>query len=313
MDEKRGVAILGVFVADLAFRAGRQPEIGETIIGSGFKLGPGGKGSNQSVAAARVGADVTFISRIGKDEFGAIALATWKREGVTPRMIETPDQPTGAAYIFVNDRTGDNAIIVVPGAGGSITPSDVDSVVDTITSAAVFITQLEQPVASAKRGLELAKNAGVVTVFNPAPAVPIDDSIYPLCDYVTPNENEAGLLSGVPVKTVDEARKAGDVFLRKGVNAALITLGEQGALLHTKERSKLIPAFNAGPVLETTGAGDAFNGGFAAALARGLAPEEAARFGCAAAGISVTRAGTAPSMPRLAEVEALLARGQPLR
>lgn len=307
--EKKGVAILGVFVADVAFRAGRQPEIGETIIGSGFKLGPGGKGSNQSVAAARVGADVTFISRIGKDEFGAIALATWKREGVTPRVIETPDLPTGAAYIFVNETSGDNAIIVVPGAGGAITPADVESVADSIRSSAVFITQLEQPVESAKRGLEIAKDAGVITVFNPAPAVPIDDSIYPLCDYVTPNENEAGLLSGVPVKTIEDARKAGDVFLKKGVGAALVTLGEQGALLHTRSSSKLIPAFHAGPVLETTGAGDAFNGGFAAALARGLAPEAAARFGCAVAGVSVTRAGTAPSMPRLAEVEALLARG----
>jgi ribokinase len=305
--EKRGVAILGVFVADVAFRAGRQPEIGETLIGSGFKLGPGGKGSNQSVAAARVGADVTFISKIGKDEFGAIALATWKREGVKVRVAETSDEPTGAAYIFVNDKTGDNAIIVVPGAGGSITPADVEAAADAIRSSAVFVTQLEQPVESAKRGLEIARAAGVTTVFNPAPAVPVDDAIYPLCDYVTPNENEASLLSGVSVKSVNDARRAGDVFLKKGVGAALVTLGEAGALLHTASASTLIPAFKAGPVVETTGAGDAFTGGFATALARGANAEEAVRFGCAVAGISVTRAGTAPSMPRLQEVEALLA------
>jgi ribokinase len=306
-NNKRGVAILGVFVADVAFRASRQPEIGETLIGSGFKLGPGGKGSNQSVAAARVGAEVTFISKLGKDVFGAIALATWKREGVKTRVTETADHPTGAAYIFVSDISGDNAIIVVPGAGGAITPADVEAAADTIQSSAVFITQLEQPVESGKRGLEIAKSAGVTTVFNPAPAVPVDDSIYPLCDYLTPNENEAGLLTGMRVTSVDDARKAGDVFLAKGAGTALITLGEAGALLHTRTSSKLIPAFDAGPVLETTGAGDAFNGGFAAALARGLPPEEAARFGCAVAGISVTRAGTAPSMPRLDEVEALLA------
>ena len=306
-NEKRGVAILGVFVADVAFRANRQPEIGETLIGSGFKLGPGGKGSNQSVAAARVGADVTFISKIGKDEFGAIALATWKKEGVKARVAETADEPTGAAYIFVNDQTGDNAIIVVPGAGGSITPADVDAAADTIRNSAVFVTQLEQPVESAKRGLEIARAAGVVTVFNPAPAVPVDEAIYPLCDYVTPNENEASLLSGAVVKTVDDARKAGDIFLKKGVGAALITLGEAGALLHTASASTLIPAFKAGPVVETTGAGDAFNGGFATAISRGASPAEAVRFGCAVAGISVTRAGTAPSMPKLAEVEALLA------
>jgi ribokinase len=311
--EKRGVAILGVFVADVAFRAGRQPEIGETIIGSGFKLGPGGKGSNQSVAAARVGADVTFISKIGKDEFGAIALATWKKEGVRAKVLETAEHPTGAAYIFVNDVTGDNAIIVVPGAGGTITPADVDATAEAIRNSAVFITQLEQPVESAMRGLEIAKAAGVTTVFNPAPAVPIYEAIYPLCDYVTPNENEAGLLSGMPVISVDDARKAGDFFLEKGVGAALITLGEAGALLHTPSASRLVPAFNAGPVVETTGAGDAFNGGFATALARGATPEEAVRFGCAVAGISVTRPGTAPSMPSRSEVEALLARNPHVR
>ena len=305
---KRGIAILGVFVADLAFRAGRMPGIGETIIGSGFKLGPGGKGSNQSVAAARVGADVTFISRIGKDEFGAIALATWRKEGVKARVAESADEPTGAAYIFVDDRTGDNAIIVVPGAGGSITPADVDAAADTIRNSAVFVTQLEQPVDAAKRGLEIARAAGVVTVFNPAPAAPVDDAIYALCDYVTPNETEAALLTGISVGSVDEARRAGDFFLAKGVGAALITLGEAGALLHSKGQSVHIPAFRAGAVVETTGAGDAFNGGFAAALARGFEPVEAARFGCAVAGISVTRAGTAPSMPSLAEVEALLAK-----
>ena len=305
---KRGIAILGVFVADLAFRAGRMPEMGETIIGSGFKMGPGGKGSNQSVAAARVGADVTFISKLGKDAFGTIALATWREEGVTPKVVEVDDQPTGAAYIFVDEVTGENAIIVVPGAAGSITPADVEAAAGAIRGAAVFVTQLEQPVESALRGLEIAKAAGVVTIFNPAPAAPLDDAIYPLCDYVTPNESEAALLTDMPVGNVDEARKAGDFFLSKGVGAALITLGEAGALLHNRAGSMLVPAFKAGPVVETTGAGDAFNGGFATAIARGAEPAEAVRFGCAVAGISVTRAGTAPSMPRLAEVEALLAR-----
>ncbi|MCR4283213.1 MAG: ribokinase [Bauldia sp.] len=307
-EPKHGVAILGIFVADLAFRAARMPGIGETIAGSGFKMGPGGKGSNQAVAAARVGAEVTFISRIGKDEFGAIALATWRKEGIRARVSEAADSPTGAAFIYVNDRTGDTAIIVVPGAAGAIAVADVDAAADAIRGAAVFVTQLEQPVAAARRGLEIAKAAGVVTVFNPAPAEPVDDAIYPLCDFVTPNESEAALLTGVSVTNVEEARKAGDVFLAKGVGAALITLGEAGALLHSRTQSTLVPAFRAGPVVETTGAGDAFNGGFAAAVARGAGPVEAARFGCAVAGISVTRAGTAPSMPTLAEVEALLAR-----
>lgn len=306
MGGRQGVAILGIFVADLAFRAGRLPGIGETIAGSGFKMGPGGKGSNQAVAAARVGASVTFISKIGRDEFGANALSTWKKEGITPRVAETADQPTGAAFIYVNDTNGDNAIIVVPGAAATISAQDVEQASDAIKTAAVFITQLEQPVAAARRGLEIAKAVGTITIFNPAPAARFDDALYGLCDYVTPNESEASLLTGIEVRTVDDARKAGDIFLKKGVGTALITLGEAGALLHAKSQSVLVPAFKAGPVVETTGAGDAFNGGFAAALAEGASPLEAARFGAAVAGISVTRAGTAPSMPTRSEVDALL-------
>ncbi len=304
--EKRGIAILGVFVADLAFRAERMPDIGETIFGSGFKMGPGGKGSNQSVAAARLGADVTFISRLGKDDFGAVALATWRKEGITARIVESPDQPTGAAFIYVNDKTGENAIIVATGVAASISPADVEAAADVIQNAAVFVTQLEQPAEAAHRGLEIAREAGVVTVFNPAPAAPVDDALYALCDYVTPNETEAAFLTNLKVTNVEQARKAGDVFLDKGVGTALITLGETGALFHTPVESTLIPAFAVDPVIETAGAGDAFNGGFAAALAMGMPPAEAARFGCAVAAISVTRHGTAPSMPALKEVEALL-------
>jgi ribokinase len=308
MAAQEGVAILGVFVADLAFRAGRQPKDGETIVGSGFKMGPGGKGSNQSVAAARVGAKVTFISKIGRDAFGDIALKTWKDEGIVARAAQSDKEPTGAAYIFVNHDTGENAIIVYPGAGGAISPTDVEAAADAIRSAKVFVTQLEQPAASAQRGLEIARAAGVVTIFNPAPAVPVPDSIYPFCDYIVPNETEAATLTGLAVATLNDAKRVGDALLAKGAKNALITLGERGALLHNSKSSVEIPAFSAGSVVETTGAGDAFVGGFAAAIARGADPVEAARFGCAVAGISVTRPGTAPSMPRLAEVEALLAK-----
>jgi len=308
MAAQEGVAILGVFVADLAFRAGRQPKDGETIVGSGFKMGPGGKGSNQSVAAARVGAKVTFISKIGRDAFGDIALKTWKDEGIVARAAQSDKEPTGAAYIFVNHDTGENAIIVYPGAGGALSAADVDAAADAIRGAKVFVTQLEQPAATAQHGLEVARAAGVVTIFNPAPAVPIPDSIYPFCDYIVPNETEAATLTGLSVATLNDAKRVGDALLAKGAKNALITLGERGALLHNSKSSIEIPAFSVGPVVETTGAGDAFVGGFAAAMARGIDPAEAARFGCAVAGISVTRPGTAPSMPRLAEVEALLAR-----
>jgi ribokinase len=304
--KKSGVAILGIYVADLAFRAARQPVMGETILGTSFAMGPGGKGSNQTVAAARAGADVTFITKLGKDDFGDRALAMYAKEGVTARAEQVTDNSTGAAYIFVQDGTGANAIIVVAGAAGTISVSDVEHNRDAIESAAVFMTQLEQPIPAALRGLEIARAAGVTTIFNPAPAAPLDDAIYKLCDYVTPNESEASMLTGVEVTDIASARKAAGVLLDKGVGAVLITLGGNGSLLHTRESSLHIPIFSAGKVVDTTGAGDAFNGGFAAALARGDSPEVAARFGSATAGISVTRPGTAPSMPMRAETEALL-------
>jgi ribokinase len=303
---QHSVAILGIFVADLAFRSGRMPHVGETIAGSGFAMGPGGKGSNQAVAAARAGADVTFISRLGADSFGEIALETWAREGIAARVARSASEPTGAAFIYVNDVSGENAIIVVPGAAGSISIADVEAAADAIRACKVFVTQLEQPVDAALRGLQIARAAGVTTVFNPAPATAFDEALYRLSDYITPNESEAAALTGLPVQSLDEARAAGDVLLAKGVGSALITLGEKGALFHTRGHSVLVPAFHVGPVAETAGAGDAFNGGFAAALAAGMVPLEAARFGSAVAGISVTRPGTAPSMPTLAEVQALL-------
>jgi len=301
-----GVAVLGVFVVDLAFRAGNMPAIGETIAGSGFAMGPGGKGSNQAVAAARAGAGVTFISRIGSDAFGELALKTWEGEGIRPRVAQAADAPTGAAFIYVHETRGDNAIIVVPGAATQISPDDVDAAADAIRSSRVFVTQLEQPVDAARRGLEIARSAGSITVFNPAPAIKFDTSLFALCDYVVPNETEAEGLTGIAVSDLAAARRAGDALLAKGAGTALITLGARGALFHARDRSIHVPPFAAGKVVETAGAGDAFVGGFAAALADGADPLQAARFGSATAGISVTRPGTAPAMPRRAEIEALL-------
>jgi ribokinase len=305
----RPIVILGVFVADTAYRAPRAPRMGETILGTGFKLGPGGKGSNQSVAAGRLGADVSFITRLGKDDFAEMAKKTWEQAGVKPAVIETPESYTGAAYIFVEESTGNNAIIVSPGAATLISPADIEANAGLIRSAAVFVTQLEQPIDAAVRALEIARTAGVTTILNPAPAAPLPDSIYTLCDYVTPNETEAEGLTGIAVVSVDDARRAADALLAKGAGAAVITLGEKGALLHTRQGSDHVPAFKVAPVVETAGAGDAFNGGFAVGLARGMQPLEAVRFASAVAGISVTRPGTAPSMPTLAEVQLVLAGG----
>ena len=304
---KSGVSILGIYAADLAFTAKRQPVMGETLLGSRFTMGPGGKGSNQSVAAARAGAKVTFISRLGKDAFGDNALAMYAKEGIATRIPQDTNHSTGAAYIFLEEGTGSNAIIVVPGAAGVISTADVDAAKDVIAASAVFMTQLETPVEVAVHALKMAKAAGVITIFNPAPATTLNDSIWQFCDYATPNETEAQILTGIEVKDLSSARKAADALIAKGAGAALITLGAQGALLHSKSESHQIPIFKAGKVIDTTGAGDAFNGGFAAALARGEKPFAAAMFGSATAGISVTRPGTAPSMPQEAEIRALLA------
>lgn len=309
MSASKPVVILGVFVADTAYRADRQPRMGETILGNSFKLGPGGKGSNQAVAAGKLGADITFLTRLGIDAFADMAKQTWKDAGVKSAVIDTPDSYTGAAYIFVEEGSGNNAIIVSPGAAMLISSADIEAHADLIRSAGVFVTQLEQPIDAALKALQIARGAGVTTILNPAPAATLPDSIYALCDYVTPNESEAEGLTGIAVSSVDDARRAADSLLAKGVGAVIVTLGEKGALLHTRERSDHVGAVTAGPVIETTGAGDAFNGGLAAALAKGVEPLEAVRFACAVAGISVTRPGTAPSMPTLQEVEALVARG----
>ena len=169
------VAILGIFVADTSFRAARQPKMGETLIGKEFKLGPGGKGSNQAVAVARLGTQVSIITSLGNDDFAEIALNTWNKAGVDAVVTRVADNYTGAAYIFIEEESGNNAIIVCPGAASTISAEQVEKASATIENADVFITQLEQPVEAARRGLEIAHTAGVTTIFNPAPAVPVDD------------------------------------------------------------------------------------------------------------------------------------------
>lgn len=297
------VVVLGVFVADTAYRADRMPKMGETILGHSFALGPGGKGSNQAVASARMGAETHMISRLGQDDFAKLALDTWDEAGVIPHVTQSADSYTGAAHIFIEVRTGDNAIIIAPGAAALISAADIDAQAELIESADVFITQLEQPMEAALRGLEIARAAGVTTILNPAPAATLPDGMLALCDYVTPNESECEAITGIAVVTPEDAEKACQALRELGVKAPIITMGEQGAYLFGHG---MVPAVNAGPVVETTGAGDAFNGGFAAALSEGMSPQKAAAYGCATAGLSVTKAGTAPSMPARAAVEALL-------
>ncbi len=306
MSGQSGISILGIYVADTAYMAKRMPEMGETLSGSGFSLGPGGKGSNQAVAAGRAGAKTAFISKIGNDPFGEMALNIYKEAGVSPKLTIMDDMPSGAAFIFVNEETGANAIIVYPGAAGTISVQDVEDQRACIEGSSIFVTQLEQPADAAHKGLEIARAANVRTVFNPAPANAFPEAIYQLCDYIVPNETEAEALVGFPIDTEDDARRAGDMLLERGVGVALITLGERGVYYHSPQLSKLVPSLTNDVVIDTAGAGDAFIGGFAAALAAGSDDIEAVRFGCATAGIAVTRRGTAPAMPDRKEILELL-------
>jgi ribokinase len=305
------ILILGSFVADLAFRTPHLPAWGETLMGSAFAVGPGGKGSNQAVAAARAlagrGIQVQIFSKLGRDPFAQLARTLWNEAAIDHSLTSACDTPTGAAAILIDQAHGENAIIVVPGACFTLTPAEVDAAAPAIRAASVFLTQLELPLDTVTRALELARSAGIPTLLNPAPAIPLPDHTLALADFLIPNESEAAALTGLPVTSIDEAKAAALALQSRGARTVILTLGAQGALVcPAGEPPTHIQAFHAGPVVETTGAGDAFCGALAAALSQQLPLLEAVRFACAAAGLSVTRAGTAPSMPHRVEILHLL-------
>jgi ribokinase len=303
---KGQVVVMGSYVADLAFRTEKLPAWGETYMGREFKLGPGGKGSNQAVAAARAGAKVSFISKLGRDAFGDIARKIYREEGIDATHVLETESPTGAAAIIIDALKGENAIIVVPGACFELTPQEVEETRQVIAESAIFVTQLELSRPTVEAGLRLAHSLGVPTILNPAPGRELPDTMLQYCDYLTPNETETEILTDIHVASFADAERAADVLLARGVRNAVITLGAQGALVKNATMLQHVPAYDVGPVVDTTGAGDAFNGGFAVALAEGKDIVQAARFGCAVAGISVTRHGTALSMPFRNEVDDLL-------
>ena len=222
------IVILGVFVADTAYRAARQPRMGETILGEAFTLGPGGKGSNQSVAAAMAGGAVGFITKLGQDTFAEMALSTWAEAGVTSLATRHAESYTGAAYIFLESGTGNNAIIVCPGIATTIAPADIDRQADAIRGARVFVTQLEQPIEAAFRALETARGAGVATILNPAPASDLPEGMLGLCDYVTPNETEAEALTGIAVADVADAERAAEAL--RSAEGTVVVAGDSLSL-----------------------------------------------------------------------------------
>jgi ribokinase len=301
------ITILGTFMADLVCRAERMPVWGETLRGNAFAVGPGGKGSNQAIAAARQGARVNLVTRLGRDPFGDMARNLYRTEGIgTEYISEDPQRPTGTASIIVDDTSGENAIVIVPGACDGITEAQVDAAGTAIAASSLFVTQLELPLSICRHGIALARRHGIPVLLNPAPAAELPRQLFREIDYITPNETEASALVGRPVKSERDIEAAAACLHDWGVSNVLITLGERGVYVSTADYEGVIPAYRAGAPVETTGAGDAFNGGLATALAEGRSLQEAARFGTAVAGLSVTRAGAANSMPTRAEVDTLM-------
>lgn len=300
------IFVLGSFVVDLAFRCAGLPEEGETIRSNAFAMGPGGKGTNQAIAAQRSGGRVTLLTAVGTDHLAKVAEDVLEQEGIGTRYLQRfGNASTGAAFIHVDSLTGQNRIIVYTGANESLTPEDVRMAENEIRQSRVFLTQLEQPLRTAAAGLAIARSHGVTTILNPAPALPLDADLLELCDLVTPNETEAASITGIPTATDEGVRAAAAHLRRMGARNVVITLGARGAYISGEEEG-YVESFAPPAVVDTAGAGDAFNGAMAVALANGRSLHEAVRDGCAAGALCVSAAGTAPAMPHATAVAALL-------
>lgn len=301
---RRRILVFGSYVTDLTGRAKAFPKEGETLKGISFKTGPGGKGSNQAVAAKRANADVTFVTKIGSDSLGMEAQEFYRKEGLWGDTIKvSKDMSTGAALILVNENTSQNMIVVIGGACENFTEEEVTEVLNDVEKSDILLIQLETNLQPVGALLKHAKKHRVLTVLNPAPAQELDKELFSYVDMITPNETEAGFYTGVDVVDEETACRAARRFMEMGVGKVVITMGERGCYVMDGEDGRLIEAVNAGKVVDTTGAGDAFNGGFVAALSRGMDFNDAAIYGNAAAGISVTRYGTANAMPYQEEID----------
>ncbi len=301
------LAVVGSMNMDLVARAPRMPIPGETIIGGEFRVVPGGKGANQAVASARLGARVSLIGRVGDDSFGRTLIDGLDSSGVDVTHVRIDAATaTGVALIVVDD-TGQNSIVVAPGANMCLSPADVDAAQQAILAADVLLLQLESPVHTVKRAAELAKAHGITVVLNPAPAQPVPDALLALVDILVPNESETVMLTGLPVGDERACAVAANVLLEMGVATVILTLGDRGALLAHQGSFNRVPAFPVSPV-DTTAAGDAFLGGFAVALAEGRPLPEAVVWGNAAGGLATTKLGAQPSLPTREAVEAVVSK-----
>ena len=307
MDERKPkVVVVGSFMMDLVIKADRRPQKGETLIGQQFGMFGGGKGNNQAIAAVRLGGDVTMVGRLGMDSFGDTLMDALVEEGVEIRFIVRDAEVGTGVGSPVIDADGDNSIIIVPRANMRLSAADVDRAASAISDSDVLLLQLEVPIAASQRAAEIAKSSGTKVILNPAPAQDLPDSFLAQVDILTPNQVEAEFLSGVEVSDSEGAERAARILLDRGVSAAILTLGEGGALLFKDGLTTSIPAYRVN-VVDTTAAGDAFCGALATALARGEALEDAVVFANAAGALAVTVLGAAPSMPTAQQITEFLA------
>lgn len=304
------ICVVGSANVDLTFRTPRLPRPGETLAGRAFHVGLGGKGANQAVAAARLGAEVTFVARVGSDAFGEDALRRYQADGVSTRFVQRDlSLPTGTAAILVDD-AAENSIIVVPGANGAMTVEDVRAAAEAIQSADAVLCQLETPLEATLEAFRLARSAGRCTVLTPAPMRELPDALLELCDLCVPNKSEIEQLVGRSVNDLVEVAAAADLLRSCGVKRVAVTLGAEGALLLDETGPRHVPAI---PVVavDTTGAGDAFTAALAVRLAEGASFREAARQASAVAALTVSRLGAYESFPSTAEVRPYLVNSRP--
>ena len=294
------ITILGIFVADISFSGDKIPTSGETILGDSYNIGPGGKGCNQAIAISRLGVKVNFISKLGDDEYGKLAINKLQKDNIdTSNIIISKNHRTGVAGIHVDKNTGKNAITVVRGAPSSMTIDEIN--IDIIKQSKIFLTQLEVPLDVTLYCLKTAKKNGLINILNPAPACKLNNQFFELIDYFTPNETEAEFYSGVKINNEDDAKKSAKKLIKLGIKNVIITLGEKGLFYSNGKKEIYIKASKV-KAIDTTGAGDAFNGGFSVALLEGKEINECLYLANRIAGLSTTRLGAGDSMPTLNEL-----------
>jgi ribokinase len=299
------IVVVGSSNTDMIIKMSRIPKPGETIIGGDFSTAAGGKGANQAVAAARAGGDVTFIARLGDDMFGRRARDGFLTENINvDHVIFDKQFPSGVALIFVGE-DGENSIGVASGANAKLSVSDILAAKDAIASADVLVMQLEIPLETVRAAAAIASENDVTVILNPAPAQQLHGEILRNVSILTPNESEAGLLTGIEIESEQDAKAAADILIEKGIESVLVTMGAKGVFVRTKNLTEVVPGFKV-KVVDTTAAGDVFNGVLAVAIAEGKSLKEAVSFANAAAALSVTKLGAQPSAPARKEIDEFL-------